>query len=107
MAKFIFIPQQVEVEVESGCKVLVAARKGKVNMRYGCVSCRCGTCGVAIKQHQENLVPMADDERNLLEQMQLPTDGSVRLACQTKIEKGTVVVDLDFQQKYSPDKGIL
>lgn len=107
MAKFIFIPQQVEVEVEASCKILVAARKGKVDMRYGCVSCRCGTCGVKIAKNKENLVPMADDERSLLEQMNLPTDGTVRLGCQTRIKKDTVVVDLDFQQKYSPDKGIL
>ncbi|MDE3268822.1 MAG: 2Fe-2S iron-sulfur cluster-binding protein [Pseudomonadota bacterium] len=107
MAKFVFMPQQVEVEVNADCKILVAARKGKVAMRYGCVSCRCGTCGVRIAQHPENLVPMADDERELLRQMQLPTDGTIRLGCQTKIKQDTVVVDLDFQDKYSPDKGIL
>ena len=75
-------------------------------MRYGCVSCRCGTCAVKVKP-TDNLIPMADDERNLLTNMQLPTDGSIRLGCQTRIKEGQVEVDIDFQDKYSPDKGLL
>lgn len=52
-------------------------------------------------------MPMADDERALLSTMNLPTDGSVRLGCQTRIKDGQVDVDLDFQDEYSPDKGII
>ena len=52
-------------------------------------------------------MPMADEERDLLTSMQLPTDGSIRLGCQTRIKGGQVEVDLDFQDKYSPDKGLL
>ncbi len=75
-------------------------------MRYGCVSCRCGTCAVKVDP-AANLMPMADDERALLDNMKLPIDGSIRLSCQTRIKDGTVNVDLDFQDKYSPDKGLL
>lgn len=106
MAKYIFLPVGQEVEVNSGCKVLIAARQGKVAMRYGCVSCRCGTCAVRVDR-PENLQPMANDEQELLERMKLPTDGSIRLGCQTKIADGTVTIDLDFQQQYSPDSGLL
>lgn len=106
MAEFIFKPCNKAVNVGTGCKILVAARKGKIKMRYGCVSCRCGTCAVKVDP-AANLMPMADDERALLTSMNLPTDGSIRLGCQTRIKDGTVNVDLDFQDKYSPDKGIL
>lgn len=104
--KYIFLPLKQAVDVNSGCKILVAARKGKIKMRYGCVSCRCGTCAVQVSP-SSNLVPMAEDEKELLTRMQLPVDGSIRLGCQTKIACGTVEVDLDFQAKYSPDQGIL
>ena len=106
MAKFIFLPTGKEVGIHTGCKVLIAARQGKVAMRYGCVSCRCGTCAVRVDR-PENLQPMADDERELLKRMKLPTGGSIRLGCQAKIADGTVTVDLDFQQQYSPDSGLL
>ena len=106
MAKYIFMPEGKEVEVDADCKILLAARQSQISMRFGCVSCRCGTCAVQV-EGKENLVPMADDEKQLLEKMKLATDGTIRLGCQTKIQKGEVVVDLDFQEKYSPDKGIL
>lgn len=106
MAKFIFLPIDRQVEVQNGCKVLIAARQGKVKMRYGCVSCRCGTCAVRVDR-PDNLQPMASDEQELLKRMNLPTDGSIRLGCQAKIADGTVIVDLDFQQQYSPDSGLL
>ena len=106
MAEFVFKPCNKAVNVGTGCKILVAARKGKVKMRYGCVSCRCGTCAVKVEP-AANLVPMADDERALLTNMHLPTDGSIRLGCQTRIKDGTVNIDIDFQDKYSPDKGLL
>ena len=106
MAEFVFKPSNTAVSVGAGCKILVAARQGKIKMRYGCVSCRCGTCAVKVEP-AANLIPMADDERALLASMNLPTGGSIRLGCQTRIKDGQVKVDLDFQAKYSPDKGIL
>jgi hypothetical protein len=38
----------------------------------------------------------------MLESIDLPLDGSVRLACQARILEGEIVVDLDFQNTYSP-----
>ena len=39
--------------------------------------------------------------------MRLPVDGTIRLSCQARILDEDVKVDLDFQDQYSPDKGIL
>ena len=79
-----------------------AATRNKVPIRFGCASCRCGTCGVAVSGNAD-LSKMKHDEQALLLRMGLETDGSIRLACQTRINSGHVVVDLAFQDTYSPD----
>ncbi len=104
MPKVAFKPQNVTVDVEPSTKLLVAATRNKIPIRFGCASCRCGTCGIAVSGSGQ-LTKMKSDEKALLEKMGLETDGTVRLACQTRIESGEVTVDLDFQATYSPDDG--
>jgi ferredoxin len=101
-----FLPQQLSFQVEPSTKLLVAANRNKLPIRFGCASCRCGTCGVKVTPSgSDTLSPMKDNERELLARMGLPVDGSVRLACQARILVGEVDVDLDFQPTYSPDDG--
>lgn len=104
MPKLIFQPASLVVEAEENTKVLAAANRNKVQMRFGCASCRCGTCAVKVSA-PGNLSPMKSDERNLLERMKLETDGTVRLACQARIMSDVVEIDLTFQDTYSPDQG--
>ena len=104
MAKIKFNPQSVEIEVETNTKILSAAMRAKVPIRYGCAACKCGTCGVQVEVNGE-LSTMASDEKTLLGRMNLATDGTIRLACRARIIKGEVLVDLDFQETYSPDQG--
>jgi ferredoxin len=102
MPTVVFKPGGPRVTVEPGTKLLVAATRNKVPIRFGCAACRCGTCGVAVAGGAE-LSTMRPDERALLTRMGLPLDGSVRLACQTRIHGGEAEVDLAFQDTYSPD----
>lgn len=95
---------QQSVEVAANTKVLAAANRQKIPLRFGCASCRCGTCAVAVTLNGE-VKPMQADERALLTRMNLPTDATVRLACQTRILAGEMTVDLAFQNTYSPDQG--
>ena len=113
MAKVTFLPQNTSFHAELNTKLLVTANRNKVPIRFGCASCRCGTCGirVAVKGGAE-LSPMREDEAALLTRMSLPVDGTIRLACQTRLvgdggagEAAEVVVDLEFQDEYSPDQG--
>jgi ferredoxin len=97
-----FVPSGQVVTVAPGTKILAAARRNQVAIRFGCGACRCGTCGIAI-QGAENLAPMQDDERELLTRIGLDTGGEIRLACRAKIETGEVTVDIDFQDTYSPE----
>ena len=99
-----FKPVGTCVTVDPNTKLLVAATRNKVAIRFGCASCRCGTCGVKVAGAAE-LTPMKPDEKALLKRMDLATDGTIRLACQTRILDGAVEVDLDFQDTYSPDQG--
>ena len=101
-----FLPQNIKIEAETNSKLLVTANRNKIPLRFGCAACRCGTCGVKLETNNpDNLSPMRDNEKKLLARMQLPIDGSVRLACQTRVLAGHVTVDLDFQNTYSADDG--
>ena len=102
MPKIIFLPSNDNVEVALETKVLVAAKKAKVDIRFGCASCRCGTCGVKVLD-PANLDEMGKPERELLERMELETDGTIRLACRARITNDECRIDLDFQDTYSPD----
>lgn len=104
MPKLTFLPAATIVEAEPNTKVLAAANRNKIQMRFGCASCRCGTCAVKVTG-QDNLSAMKLDEKELLERMKLASDGTIRLACQARIMQNEVTVDLDFQDTYSPDQG--
>lgn len=103
MPKVKFLPSDKTVEVSSGTKLLVAAIRNKVPIRYGCAACQCGTCAVKIGGEDFILSVLEEDEKKLLAKMSLSLDGSVRLSCRARLESGEVTVDLDFQETYSPD----
>ena len=101
MPKVVFAPIQREIEVPANTKLLAAANRLKVPIRFGCASCRCGTCAVQLSGGAD-LSPIADSERDLLARMKLATNGTIRLSCQARILAGTITVDLDFQDTYDP-----
>ncbi len=105
MPKVIFLPDGTSIDVDPNTKLLVAGTRAKVNIRFGCGACRCGTCGVKVKADGV-LSAMEDDERALLTKIGLSTDGDVRLACRTRIQSGSCDVDLTFQDTYSPDENL-
>ncbi|MCX6109351.1 MAG: 2Fe-2S iron-sulfur cluster-binding protein [Proteobacteria bacterium] len=113
-----FLPTEQNIVVEANTKILVGAKRQKVDIRFGCAACRCGTCAVAVSLAPPAapapgleeagvvgaLTDMRPEEKALLKQMGLAVDGTVRLACQARIVSGTVTVDIAFQQSYSPDE---
>ncbi len=98
-----FQPQGTCIEVEANTKVLVAANRAKAPIRFGCGSCRCGTCGVAVDTELGELNPLPEDEKKMLTRLKLPLDGTVRMACRARIISGRISIDLDFQDTYEPD----
>ena len=103
MPKVRFIPGEQEDEFEAKTKILKAALRLKTGLRFGCAACRCGQCAVKITKGKSSLSPMRDNERELLEDMNLDTSGEIRLACQARITEEDVEVDQSFQDEYDPD----
>ena len=101
MPQVLFVPAQKSVEVAQNTKLLLAGRKAGADLRFGCASCRCGTCGVKILESTEALSPLKKDEELLLLRLKLPIDGTVRLACQARVIDNCTI-DLAFQDSYSP-----
>ena len=100
MSTIKFIPSDSVIDVIDsviGMKLLVAARKNKVPIRFGCAACSCGICIIKITEPSA-LHPMKPNEEALLRKLKVSTNGDVRLACQAKLS-GVVdaVVDLSFQ----------
>lgn len=105
MTKVTFTPINKSVDAPAEQKLLIAARKNQIPIRFGCASCRCGTCAVRVLT-PEAFHPLSADELALLHRMKLPTTGEIRLACQAKLTgKLDAQIDLDFQDTYSPDDG--
>ncbi len=104
MPKVQFIPSQKSAEVELNTKLLLSGRRAGTDIRFGCAACRCGTCAVKILEGAQNLSTFKKDEEQLLQRLKLPRDGSIRLACQARVN-GDCVVDLSFQDEYSPPQG--
>ncbi len=102
MPKITFLPSHTIVDVNVDSKVLASAIRNKIPIRYGCGACRCGTCGIAVDDSSAKLSEIDIHEMAMLKKIGLATDGSVRLACKTKIISGDLIVDLDFQDTYSP-----
>ena len=106
MPKIKFLPNDQNFDVASGTKILASAIQNKVPIRFGCGACRCGTCAVEIVSDLAGVEKMDLEETALLENMNLKTDGTHRLACKTKVRAEDTVVDLSFQSRYSPDRGL-
>ncbi|MEZ4741546.1 MAG: 2Fe-2S iron-sulfur cluster binding domain-containing protein [Bdellovibrionota bacterium] len=110
MAKVIFNPGSIECDANSNAKILAIAIRNKIDIRYGCASCSCGMCAIEISLStpDSKVTEMEEDERKLLAKMGLDTQsGKVRLACRARILEGTVTVNLDFQNSYSPDENAI
>ena len=92
-----------EVDGKEGLKLLAIAIRNKVPIRYGCGACSCGTCAVKVSDLKA-LLSMEEDEKKLLEKIDLATSGEIRLSCRARLTDQNFEVDLDFQDSYSPDK---
>lgn len=102
----IFMPSGTRVEVDPGSKILVAARQGGVPIRFMCASLRCGTCAVKVDAVNGKLSVSGQDEMVMLHRLKLAVDGTIRMACRTRVDAGEVTVDLDFQDSYDPSDNL-
>lgn len=85
MAKLISEDPQKEIEIVDGSEIKDVCEE-EFNIPFGCKDGICGTCLVEITEGNENLSEMNEKEKDF------GLDGNQRLACQCKINKGTVKV---------------
>ena len=83
MAKLIFENTQNEVELPDGSNIQDACAKEGVPIP--CSEGICGMCVIEILEGMENLSEYTDAEKDFLGDME-----NERLACQVKIQSGTV-----------------
>ena len=102
--KVTFLPLNVTVEVDDskypladhgrpGSLLDIALAKGGVHLEHNCGgSCACTTCHVIVREGEQNLSPMEQDEEDRLDTAEGLTLHS-RLGCQA-IVRGDVVVEI-------------
>lgn len=79
-------------DVSKDTSVLECAIDNNVPLDHDCGgNCACTTCQVFVEEGMENIVPMSEDERSLLEANDKLED-TARLGCQSRVQSGEVVV---------------
>jgi ferredoxin len=86
MAKLIFDHNDEEIELADGAPIAEACEEAGVP--FACTEGVCGTCVIEIKEGKDNLSPPTQEEQDFL------GEGTCdeRLACQCKIQKGSVKI---------------
>lgn len=100
MPKIRFSPDGNEVEVPVGTTILEAARKCGAQVGSACGGvCACSTCHVYVRQGEDLLTEMQDDENDRLD-LGFDVRPQSRLGCQAKITKdGLVVVEITQESR--------
>ena len=89
-----FLPAGITVEVEEGTSILEAALQNGIDLEHNCGGVgACTTCHVIIRNGEDNLSEMSDEEEDRLSMAEGLTMHS-RLGCQARIEGGNVVVEI-------------
>ena len=84
MARMIF--RDKDVELKDGEEIKEACEK--LGVPFSCKEGNCGTCMIDVTEGQENLSELTEKEEDLAR------DRNHRLACQCRIKKGNVRIDI-------------
>lgn len=85
MGKLVFEETGEEAEVDEGASLVEACEEAGVP--FACSEGVCGTCVIEVTEGMENLSPFTQEEEDFLGEC-----GSERLACQCKMQSGTVKI---------------
>lgn len=85
-----FLPDDVEVQTQTGETVLAAALRAGIPHQHLCGGhARCSTCRIEIQQGVDDCTPMTDAERRIAQPLRFHP--ALRLACQT-VAEGSITV---------------
>lgn len=92
MPKITFTNFGETYDVPAGTSVLECALENNLPLDHDCGgNCACTTCQIFVEDGMQNIVPMSEDEKSLLEAND-KLDENARLGCQSRVQAGTVVV---------------
>lgn len=92
MPKITFINFGETYEVPEGTSVLECALENNLPLDHDCGgNCACTTCQIFVEDGMQNIVPMSEDEKSLLEAND-KLDENARLGCQSRVKSGSIVV---------------
>lgn len=93
-----FLPDNITLEAVDGENFLDLALANGIDLQHNCGGvCACSTCHVIVRQGEEFLSEMEDDEADQLDEAEGLTIHS-RLGCQAKIY-GDVVVEIPLMNE--------
>lgn len=93
MPKVTFLPMNKTVDAANGESLLDVALNHSIPLMHACGGfCACTTCHVIVRDNDESLSEMGDEEEERLDRAQSVTLHS-RLGCQAKV-KGDVTVEI-------------
>lgn len=94
MAKIVFKNTGQSFEVPNGSSILDCAIEHNIDLNHDCGgNCACTTCHVFVEDGAQNLEPMGEDERGILEAND-KLEANSRLGCQARVKTGSVVVKI-------------
>lgn len=100
--KVTFLPHNVTVEAESEETILEVAMANDIELEHNCGgNCCCTTCHIIVREGEQNLTPMEEEEEDRLEECADLTPTS-RLGCQCKI-RGDVMIEIPERDPFKLD----
>jgi 2Fe-2S ferredoxin len=100
--KVTFLPNNVTVEVDTDETILEAALANDIELEHNCGgNCCCTTCHVIIREGEDRLSSMEEEEEDRLEECAELTPTS-RLGCQVKI-RGDVMIEIPERDPFRLD----
>jgi 2Fe-2S ferredoxin len=100
--KVTFLPHNVTAEADTDETILEAALANDIELEHNCGgNCCCTTCHVIIREGEDRLSPMEEEEEDRLEECAelMPTS---RLGCQVKI-RGDVIIEIPERDPFRLD----
>lgn len=85
MGKLIFEESGEEKEIADGAPITEACEEAGIP--FACTEGVCGTCIIEVTEGMDNLSPRTQEENDFLGEC-----GNERMACQCKLQRGTVKV---------------
>ena len=98
MPKITFGNKNITVEAQKGLSILEAALEHQVPIYHTCGgNCSCSTCRIVVLKGAENLSPMDEAEKQVLDSFDLKPP--YRLGCQALVLNETVEVEIPKRDK--------